>query len=190
MQTFLINGWPSRMVGKATIMVHNLKKYAIELFVFVFLAVMIKPAAAGDASGVVTDVSTNQPIAGAVVILWETSDTTTTNAAGEYFFSAVPADGFTLVAGLSGYEPAVKRGDCDCGNWGDVTCDGAINPVDVVFMVNYVYKNWQLLCAPPNCPRTAGDVNCDDNVNPVDVVYYVNFVYKNWGAFCSDPCTP
>ncbi len=79
---------------------------------------------------------------------------------------------------------------CDCGLWGDVTGDGAINPVDVVYMVNFVYKNINALVQPPNCPESAGDVNCDSQVNPVDVVFYVNFVYKNINNFCADPCGP
>jgi len=77
---------------------------------------------------------------------------------------------------------------CNCGVWGDVTGDGVINPVDVVYMVNYVYLSVNMLVQPPNCPRLAGDVNCDDNVNPVDVVFYVNHVYLSLNMFCADPC--
>ena len=80
---------------------------------------------------------------------------------------------------------------CDCGVWGDVSGDGAINPVDVVKMVNFVYKGNDTRVQPPNCPRQAGDVNCDNAVNPVDVVRYVNYVYKGQtDAFCADPCGP
>ncbi len=80
--------------------------------------------------------------------------------------------------------------NCDCGFWGDVSGDGAINPVDVVFMVNYVYKNWDSRVQPPACPLEAGDVDCGGSVNPVDVVYFVNYVYKNWDVLCGDPCLP
>ncbi len=75
----------------------------------------------------------------------------------------------------------------ECGMWGDVTGDGQVNPVDVVYMVNYVYKQLDARVQPPNCPFQAGDVDCNDNVNPVDVVYMVNFVYKQLYGF-SDPC--
>jgi len=81
-------------------------------------------------------------------------------------------------------------GDCFCGDpVGDVNCDAALNPVDVVYMVNFVYKNLDARCIPTgwDCPYNIGDVNCDTAVNPVDVVYYVNAVYKNLNAFC-DPC--
>lgn len=59
---------------------------------------------------------------------------------------------------------------------GDTNCDYNVNPVDVVFLVNYVYKNWDLPCNSLG----AADINCDTNVNPVDVVFLVNYVYKNW----------
>jgi len=63
---------------------------------------------------------------------------------------------------------------------GDVNCDGQLNPSDVVYLVNYVYKNWQLLCS-----TALGDLNCDARTNPVDVVLLVNYVYKNWAI---PPC--
>jgi hypothetical protein len=76
----------------------------------------------------------------------------------------------------------------NCGSpFGDVNCDAAVNPVDVVYMVNYVYKNQDARCYPGgwNCPYDIGDVDCNGAVNPIDVVYYVNYVYKNQDAFCS-----
>ena len=76
---------------------------------------------------------------------------------------------------------------CNCGVWGDVTGDGQINPMDVVYMVNFVYKQQDARIPPPNCPYAGGDVNCDTKVNPVDVVHFVNLVYKNQNAFCV-PC--
>jgi len=78
------------------------------------------------------------------------------------------------------------RCTCDCGVWGDTNADTEINPVDVVYMVNFVYKNQDARVAPPNCPYDPGDVNCDDAVNPVDIVYYVNYVYKDLRPF---PCS-
>jgi len=76
---------------------------------------------------------------------------------------------------------------CDCGVWGDVTGDGLANPVDVVYMVNFVYKGLDSRVPPPSCPYEQGDADCTGQVNPVDVVYFVNLVYKGQNAFC-DPC--
>jgi hypothetical protein len=84
---------------------------------------------------------------------------------------------------------------CFCGGdyptFGDVDCNLAVNPVDVVYMVNYVYKGLDARCYPAgwNCPYDLGDVNCDFAVNPVDVVYYVNYVYKGNTPFPCNGCT-
>jgi hypothetical protein len=78
---------------------------------------------------------------------------------------------------------------CDCGApWGDVNADGAINPVDVLLMVNRVYKGIDGLVQPPDCPFLAGDADCDGAHTPVDVISYVNFAYKGVNQFCSNPC--
>lgn len=80
--------------------------------------------------------------------------------------------------------------DCDCGLWGDVNGDDAINPIDVTYMANYVYMGHNMLIQPPNCPFSCGDVNCDAGLNPVDVVFYINYVYLGIDMFCADPCGP
>ena len=78
---------------------------------------------------------------------------------------------------------------CDCGGFCDVDLNGQINPVDVVFMVNYVYKNQDARQQIPTCPGDNGDWDCGGTINPVDVVYYVNYVYKGQGSGPCDPCT-
>ena len=77
---------------------------------------------------------------------------------------------------------------CNCGVWGDVNDDGAINPVDVVYMVQYAYLSNDMRVQPPNCQYEAGDVNCDGAINPVDVVFYVQYTYLSNDMFCADPC--
>jgi len=82
---------------------------------------------------------------------------------------------------------------CNCDGWtGDLDCSYTLNPVDVVIIVNFVYKNLDARCYPFgwSCPKDLGDVNSDGAVNGVDVVNYVNHVYKHWMPFplYMDPC--
>jgi hypothetical protein len=107
-------------------------------------------------------------------------------SAGQEAAGKTNSASFNLAIGF--WQSSAVEQPCDCGVWGDVNDDAAINPVDVVYMVNFVYKNQDARVQPPDCPYEAGDVDCNDQVNPVDVVYYVNYVYKNQKAFC-DPCT-
>jgi len=79
---------------------------------------------------------------------------------------------------------------CSCPDFCDVNRDGDINPVDVVYMVNYVYRSLDARVQIANCPGDNGDWNCDEAVNPVDVVYYVNYVYKTTGSGPCEPCAP
>ncbi len=77
---------------------------------------------------------------------------------------------------------------CNCTDLGDYDGDGNINPVDVVFMVKYVYKNDETPPVElPYCPTVNGDWNCDVLINPIDVVFMVNYVYKNYDSLCN-PC--
>jgi len=86
---------------------------------------------------------------------------------------------------------ACSDNPCDCTNFGDLNLDGNINPVDVVYVVNYVYLGHDLREQIPTCPFENGDLDCSGNVNPLDVVLYVNYVYLGVGSgsWC-DPCDP
>jgi len=77
--------------------------------------------------------------------------------------------------------------ECDCSVWGDVNGDAVVNPVDVVYMVGYVYKNQDARVMQLDCPYETGDADCNEQVNPVDVVFFVSYVYKDQNAFC-EPC--
>jgi len=58
--------------------------------------------------------------------------------------------------------------------YGDLNNDLVVNPVDVVWLVNIVYRNGP----PPVLPGTQY-INGDSACNPVDVVWLVNHVYRN-----------
>ena len=63
---------------------------------------------------------------------------------------------------------------------GDVTGDGLINVSDVIFLVNYLYKE-----GPAPSPVLLGDVNCDDEIDVGDVIYLVNYLYQGGTGPCS-----
>lgn len=56
---------------------------------------------------------------------------------------------------------------------GDCNGDGVIDLGDVVYLINYVFRNGD----PPN-PIEAGDCNCDTVVDLGDVVYLINYLYR------------
>jgi hypothetical protein len=110
------------------------------------------------------------------------------SSAGQAAVGTVTGDSYRLDQGYwFGGEAAAA---CNCGVWGDVNGDGSINPVDVIYIVSFVYKSLDGRTVWPECPRTTGDVNCDNSVNPLDMAYYVQYVYKSQNAFCTDPCGP
>ncbi len=88
------------------------------------------------------------------------------------------------------FKPGVITiGPCDCTCFCDLNGDCAINPVDVVYIVNCVYKGQcEAIVEIPTCPGINGDWNCDGQRNPVDVVMYVNYVYKSIGDGPCNPC--
>jgi serine protease AprX len=61
--------------------------------------------------------------------------------------------------------PAYIRGDCNR--------DDVIDLGDVVYLINYVFRNGD----PPD-PIEAGDCNCDTVVDLEDVVYLINYLYR------------
>ncbi len=70
---------------------------------------------------------------------------------------------------LTAFENAVVCGDIDR--------NGEIDLGDILYLINYSYKNGP----PPQCvPITAcGDVNVDGVVDVGDVLYLINYLYKN-----------
>jgi uncharacterized delta-60 repeat protein len=56
---------------------------------------------------------------------------------------------------------------------GDANGDGVVDVGDVVWLINYLYKN-----GPPPVPLEAGDANGDDSVDVGDVIYLINYLFK------------
>jgi len=57
---------------------------------------------------------------------------------------------------------------------GDVNGDELVNILDVVYLINYKYKE-----GPAPDPLESADVNSDELVNILDVVYLINYKYKD-----------
>ncbi|MGB8657622.1 MAG: dockerin type I repeat-containing protein [Candidatus Zixiibacteriota bacterium] len=58
-------------------------------------------------------------------------------------------------------------------NCGDASGDGIVNSGDVVYLVNYLFKN-----GPVPKPYQAGDATCNGIVDSGDVVFLVNYLFK------------
>jgi hypothetical protein len=65
-------------------------------------------------------------------------------------------------------------------NAGDFNQDGFVDVGDVVFAINYLFRE-----GPEPDPLDSGDVNCDENVDAGDVVFMINYLFKN----AESPCT-
>jgi hypothetical protein len=101
---------------------------------------------------------------------------------------------FLFCESIAAIVPAFIKGivtvePCDCPLNGDWNCDGRIDPLDVAYMVNYVYRAFdQRPCNPGNCFQN-GDVNCDHQIDPLDCAYLAAWVYRPGTPPPCDPCT-
>lgn len=57
---------------------------------------------------------------------------------------------------------------------GDPDGDENTNILDIVYMINYLYKN-----GPAPVSPNESDVNSDSYINILDIVYLINYIYKN-----------
>lgn len=83
---------------------------------------------------------------------------------GDYPYHCTPHTFMT--ANVSVVDPP----SCLCG---DADLDGFVNILDVVYIINFKYKD-----GPAPSFQNCSDVNNDDGINILDVVYIINFKYK------------
>jgi hypothetical protein len=74
---------------------------------------------------------------------------------------------------LYGDPALIREGTEPTALCGDANQDGVINSADVVYLINYLFKNGET----PD-PLWIGDCNCDEIVNSADVVYLINYLFK------------
>jgi hypothetical protein len=72
-------------------------------------------------------------------------------------------------------------GPCDCEP-GEVNETPPINILDIVYLINYKYKEGP---DPAPYPVCSGDPNCDCTVNILDIVYLINYKYKDGPLPCN-----
>jgi hypothetical protein len=64
------------------------------------------------------------------------------------------------------YVPSIARGDANT--------DGTIDLGDIVFTLNYLFKD-----GPPPNPSAAGDSNCNEMVEVGDAVFLINYLFRS-----------
>ena len=94
--------------------------------------------------------------------------------------NGITTGSFTVVA------PGSTNGSIDVditvyiAQFGDANCDGKVNLMDAVWIINYVFSN-----GPTPIPRVwTGDCNCDKKANVQDAVWIINYVFSNGAPPC------
>ena len=136
----------------------------------------------------VEDSTTHDPVDSAYVCLWKEGEvylTGYTDAHGDATFDPLPATtGFMYVTVTKhNYVPSQQEVEITfvCGDFNVVGGDGVVDLGDVVYLINYLFKE-----GPAPVPLEAAEVNLDGVVDVGDVVYLVNYLYKSGPP----PCDP
>jgi hypothetical protein len=130
----------------------------------------------------VEDATARTPVSQAYVCLWKADEvylTGFTNTLGDVTFSPSPSTQGTMYVTVTKHNFLPHQGEADVSGYllGDANSDGIIDPADVVYLINYLFKDGS---APD--PLGAGDANCDSIVDPADVVYLINYLFKEGSA--------
>lgn len=87
-----------------------------------------------------------------------------------------PSNATQFAVAGQGYCPVFKQRNFVVGNCayssGDPNYDGTTNLVDVVYLINYIFRD-----GPPPCVESSGDMSCDGVVNLVDIVYLIGYLF-------------
>ncbi len=72
---------------------------------------------------------------------------------------------------------AIDSWHADTDACGDANSDGTVNILDIVYLINFKYKN-----GPAPDPLISADVNSDGIINILDIIYLINNEYKGGPA--------
>jgi hypothetical protein len=92
-------------------------------------------------------------------------------------------DGYVVVGSAGQHSYLLRLGPQPFYICGDVYADGAINLLDIQFLVNFIYYS-----GPDPEHIESANVNCDARVNMLDVLYLIAFIYENGPAPCCEEC--
>ncbi|MGB2697463.1 MAG: hypothetical protein WBD28_06335 [Candidatus Zixiibacteriota bacterium] len=99
------------------------------------------------------------------------------DSCNNYYFWRIRAE--DLSGNESGYQENSFRFMVYTTGMVDEDCEVGIT--DVVYLINYLFKN-----GPEPVLLEAGDINCDDGITISDAVYLVNYLFKSGPQPCRD----
>lgn len=80
------------------------------------------------------------------------------------------------------WTPGLIQVDVGIGVPGDMDCDLEVTVGDIIYLVNYIFKN-----GPEPCSLEAADTDCDGQLAVSDAIYLVNYLFRG-GPEPSPPC--
>ncbi|MEW6412975.1 MAG: M14 family zinc carboxypeptidase [Candidatus Zixiibacteriota bacterium] len=101
----------------------------------------------------------------------------TGKANGEYWYSVAATDAEGQEGYLSKMTHTVVANTLCCVISGDINHDGFLDPLDVTYFVNWLWKSGSDIA----CLEEA-DLNGDLEVDPLDLTYLVNYIWKGGPA--------
>lgn len=130
----------------------------------------------------VEDATTHASVNQAYVCLWKGNEvylTGYTDFAGDVDFNPSPSTEGTMYVTVTkqNYIPYQQDADVSGSLRGDTNGDGIIDLADIVYLINYLYKD-----GPAPVPVEAGDANCDGIIDLADIVYLINYLFKEGPA--------
>ena len=86
-------------------------------------------------------------------------------------------------SGHEGHTSVLLKKDCQVTFIpGDVNYDNLVNPADLVYLINFLYKEGP----EPPAGNEVGDINCDNSIDMGDVVYLYKYIFSGGPEPCAN----